>query len=279
MGEETTRGAVLVVDDESEIRETIVEYFKAQGVEAIEASNGLDALLHVKRARPGAVVLDLMMPRLGGLEALKRIRAFNPEIRIVAITGVQDPELQRQAILLGAASFFKKPFALADLLTAATGVKASAVDAVEAGQPASAASPAFDATSLGNVLVVDDETEICEIIEEYLAHKGYRVRTAGDGAVAIRAVTEEAPDVVLLDINMPRLGGLEALTAIRAINPDIQVIMISGQSDLDRAKQSLAYGAFDYVTKPFGLPYLTQSVETAIMMRNLNEGSSDRAAG
>ena len=272
MEKDTARRTVLVVDDETDIRETIVEYLRAQGIAADEASNGLDALLHVRRARPDAIVLDLIMPRLGGLDVLKRIRAFAPEIRIAVITGAEDAELHRQATLLGAVAVLQKPFDLADLLTATTGLTPSGADASEAGQPAPPASPAREErSSLGNILVVDDESEICEILEEYLAHQGYRVRTAADGATALRAVTEEAPDVVLLDINMPRLSGIEALTAIQAINPDIQVIMVSGQSDLERAKQSLAYGAFDYITKPFGLPYLTQSVETAIVMRGFDQ--------
>src|SRR5207302_9975363 len=68
----------------------------------VEAANGLEALLQVKRSRPAGVVLDLLMPRLGGLDALKRIRTFDPAIRIVVITGSPDPELVRQAKALGA---------------------------------------------------------------------------------------------------------------------------------------------------------------------------------
>ena len=273
MTKDPTRETVLVVDDEAQVRETVAEYFKAQGFEALQAGNGLDALLQVKRRRPGAVVLDLMMPRLGGLDALKRIRAFDPQINVVVITGADDKELQRQAALLGAKAFFFKPVDFADLLAAVNGAKASveeeATSALSIAPPPSASEP--EPAVAATVLVVDDEVEIRELLEEYLTRKGYRVRAAEDGAIAIHAITEEAPDVVLLDINMPRLGGIEALTAIRVINPNIKVIMVSGQGDLDRAKRSLAYGAFDYVTKPLSLPYLTQSVETAIVMRDLHK--------
>ena len=61
---------VLVVDDDPEVRAALGEYLRSEGFEVLEAENGLEALVHVKRARPRAVVLDLMMPRLGGLEAL-----------------------------------------------------------------------------------------------------------------------------------------------------------------------------------------------------------------
>jgi DNA-binding NtrC family response regulator len=68
-----------------------------------------------------------------------------------------------------------------------------------------------------------------------------------------------------LDIDMPRLGGIEALTAIQAVAPDVKVIMISGKASVDTAKLSLAYGAFDYVTKPFDLNHLSDVIRAALL--------------
>ena len=109
---------VLIADDDPEIRGVIGEYLQSNGYEVLEAKNGLETLLHVKRSRPNAVVLDLMMPRLGGLDALKRIRPFDPEIAVIVVTGTSDPELEQQALVLGAAAVLTKPLALADLLAA-----------------------------------------------------------------------------------------------------------------------------------------------------------------
>src|SRR5205807_7252958 len=80
---------VLIADDDADVREVLVESFQDAGFEVLQASNGLEALLCVKRDRPDAVVLDLMMPRLGGVEALKRIHAFNPGIRALVVTGAK----------------------------------------------------------------------------------------------------------------------------------------------------------------------------------------------
>src|SRR5881628_3929575 len=88
---------VLIADDDADVREVLVESFRDAGFDVLQAANGLEALLCVKRDRPDAVVLDLMMPRLGGVEALKRIHAFNPGIRVLVVTGAIDPELHRQA--------------------------------------------------------------------------------------------------------------------------------------------------------------------------------------
>lgn len=76
---------------------------------------------------------------------------------------------------------------------------------------------------------------------------------------------------MLLYVTMPRLGGLEALTAIRAIVPAVPVIMLSGQTDVELAKRTLSFGAFDYIVKPVDFTYLAESVGAAIAM---TQGSS-----
>src|SRR5438093_862314 len=108
----------LVVDDDADIRDMLAEQLTTHGFEVLTAGNGLEALLHVKRERPAVVVLDVMMPRLGGLETLKRIRAFHPEAKVVVVSGRLDGEVRRQALALGAAGVLEKPVSLPDLLRA-----------------------------------------------------------------------------------------------------------------------------------------------------------------
>ncbi len=269
MPEGPKRRTVLVADDDADLRETIAEYLRAQGFEVVEAANGLEALAQVRQVRPAGVVLDLRMPRLGGLDAIKQIRDFDRGVTVVVVTGVKDPELQRQALALGAARVLLKPVALADLVAALGTPEAQPGGTRETPKPPFGASAV---PSAGRILVVDDEAEIREMLEELLTQKGYQTRSAADGATAVRAVLDEALDVILLDIAMPRLGGVEALTAIRAIAPDVKVIMVSGQSDLELAKRALAYGAFDYVAKPIDLAYLSLSVEAALAWKGLAAG-------
>lgn len=259
------------MDDEVEIREMLTEYLAAHGFEVLEAGNGLEALLHVKRARPHAVVLDLAMPRLGGLDALKRIRAFDPTIDVVIASGQLDDDVRRRAIAMGARAALSKPLELPDLLAALGGAQGPV--------PRSPAAPETRAGRLppsptsagpqGKVLVIDDDPDIRTMLEEFLAESGYEVTAAADGVAALRAI-EGGPDVALLDIAMPGLSGLEALPAIRAVAPDVVVIMVSGTSDVEVARRALALGAFDYVVKPVDLPYLTQSLQTALMMKRLS---------
>ena len=116
---------------------------------------------------------------------------------------------------------------------------------------------------------MDDDPAIREMLSEFATLKGYTVRSVSSGADALRAVVEDPPDVVLLDIGMPGLAGADALIAIQAVAPAVKVIMVSGTSDAALAQRTLARGAFDYVTKPVDLEHLAQSVETAVMMKRL----------
>jgi CheY-like chemotaxis protein len=266
---------VLIVDDDRAVRELLVETFRLAGFEVLAAANGLEALLYVKRERPDAVVLDLMMPRLGGVEALKRIRSYNPGIRVLVVTGNIDPELQRQATAAGAAAVFTKPVSAATLVSALAGAPPPApppAPAPVASVPVASAPAPEAGAATGRVLVVDDNAEVRQMLEDALTALGYRTRTVADGAAAVRAVIDESPDVVLLDVYMPGLSGVGALPTIVALAPHAKVIMISGAANEDVLKRSLAFGAHDYVTKPFEISSLSRALETALAMRRLETG-------
>ena len=259
---------VLVVDDDDEVRELIAQDLRAHGFAVIEAANGFDALLQVMRARPDIVVLDLLMPRLGGLEALKQIRESAPDTVVVVVTGTDDPSLAAQALFLGAADVLAKPLDLArlrDVLarTPAPRPKAPPADRSTRAQPDAGTSAA------GRVLIVDDDPEVSAVLEEFLAEHGYATRSASDAAGAFWALMQEVPDVVLLDISMPGLSGVEIIPAIRFASRAVRIIMVSGISDVELAKRALAHGAFDFVTKPVDLDYLLRSLETALSMKRL----------
>jgi YesN/AraC family two-component response regulator len=95
------------------------------------------------------------------------------------------------------------------------------------------------------------------------------VSAVADAATAIRKIVDAAPDVMLLDIDMPGLTGTGALPTIRAVAPRTAVIMVSGTTDEQVAKSALALGAFDYVVKPVNFDYLPQSLETLRAMKSL----------
>ena len=257
-----TRATVLIADPDAERRRALAERLGRHGFTVSEAANGLEALLHVKRHRPTRVVLDVSMPRLGGLEALKRIRTFDPSIIVLIVTGEADARVHGEARALGAHAVLSKPVPIADLLALlGSGAPPAVVPGIAA---APASSPAQ--VAVAHVLVVDDDADVRAMLEEFLAEQRYAVRSVADGPAAVRAIVEAAPDIVLLDIDMPGLKGTEALPALRALAPRAVVIMVSGTADEELARRTLAHGAFDYVTKPVDLGYLAQSLETALTM-------------
>lgn len=102
-----------------------------------------------------------------------------------------------------------------------------------------------------NILVVDDEEGIRKSLSSYLQMEGYTADTAGNGEEAIDKLKNAKFNIILLDINMPVMDGLEALQKIKAIDFSIQVIMMTAYSTFDKTMKSLEYGATDYILKPF----------------------------
>lgn len=119
------------------------------------------------------------------------------------------------------------------------------------------------------VLVVDDEPQVVELLQEFLAAKGYQVLTASDGEEALQKVKEERPHVVLLDMRMPKMNGLEVLKRVREIDHEVGVIMVTGVMEEETGRQALQLGAFDYITKPLDLKYLERSLWVKLQMMTL----------
>lgn len=103
------------------------------------------------------------------------------------------------------------------------------------------------------VLVVDDQDEILELLGEYLRARGYEVLTANDGTEALDVVRSGAVDLVLTDMKMPQMGGLQLLAAIRELPHPVATIIMSGFATVDTAIKAMKQGAFDYLLKPFKL--------------------------
>ncbi len=119
------------------------------------------------------------------------------------------------------------------------------------------------------VLVVDDDPEFVEMLRDFLSAKGYEVSTACDGLEALQKVKEERPHLILLDILMPKLDGLEVLEQLRQIDQEVGVIMITAVNEEETGRKGMELGAFDYIVKPLDLPYLERILGYKITMMTL----------
>lgn len=131
------------------------------------------------------------------------------------------------------------------------------------------------------ILVVDDEKDIRTSLRGILEDEGYQVVTAASGSEALETVREELPDLVLLDIWMPGMDGLETLEKLKGLLPLITVIMISGHGTIETAVRATKLGAFDFIEKPLSLDKVLIAVTNALRMKDLAAENDElkRAAG
>ena len=121
-------------------------------------------------------------------------------------------------------------------------------------------------TGRHRLLIVDDEPHILEVLTEHFKGE-YDVETALNGADALGAILRARPDVVMLDINMPRMNGVEVLKDIKQIDDSIAVIMVTANEQVAMAAESLRNGAFGYVPKPFDFRYLDHMLASILDRR------------
>ncbi|MBQ9744831.1 MAG: response regulator transcription factor [Clostridia bacterium] len=125
------------------------------------------------------------------------------------------------------------------------------------------------------ILVIDDDTNICELLKVYFNGEGYDVAVANDGDAGIEKFKLCAPDIVLLDIMMPKKEGTEVLRYIRSAS-STPVIMISARADEFDKVLCLEMGADDYVVKPFGIKELSARVKAVLRRSSANENKQDK---
>jgi two-component system, NtrC family, response regulator AtoC len=119
--------------------------------------------------------------------------------------------------------------------------------------------------NMAKIVVVDDEQYVRSMLKKFLTSKGYQVYVAGSGEEALPIIKEEKPNIVLLDIMMPGMDGMECLRLIKEIDKEIGVIMLTAVQEEKTAKEAIKLGAFEYLVKPFSFEYL----QNALMVKLL----------
>ena len=127
---------------------------------------------------------------------------------------------------------------------------------------------------MAKILIADDEASLRDALGIILRHAGYEVRMATDGAQAVELFMRERPDLVVLDVMMPRLSGFEVCEALRAISPDVPLLMLSAKGAVDDRRNGLRAGADDYVVKPFDDEELLLRIEALLRRREQAAGAA-----
>ena len=124
---------------------------------------------------------------------------------------------------------------------------------------------------MNKLLIVDDELEICEFLKSFFEDRDFKVMVANSGAQALEQVELFQPEVVLLDIQMPGMDGLQTLKKIKELHPKVKVIMVTAVETQEKIEEAMRLGADNYITKPLSLEYLEKDVQDKIDV--LSKGS------
>jgi K+-sensing histidine kinase KdpD len=134
---------------------------------------------------------------------------------------------------------------------------------------ADAGSPDLAPTGPARILVVDDEQTVADVCQEFLTTEGYQVSVASSGEEALKVLPGLHPDVILTDINMPGISGIEVVRQAKALDPEMCVIVLTGHASTGNAIDALRQGAYDYVTKPFDLEAVNKIIKSGLAHRRL----------
>ena len=121
------------------------------------------------------------------------------------------------------------------------------------------------------ILIVDDEQDLLDTMAKRMKKRGMHVLSASNGPEAIELIEKEPIDVVLLDVRMPQMSGIDVLKRIKEINPMVAVVMLTGHASIESAVTGMEYGAFDYLIKPVDFDSLCYMIEDAFQEKQLKE--------
>jgi len=232
---------VLVVDDNVEFCQNVVDILELKGYEALAAYDGLKALDLVKQDGFALVLMDVKMPVIDGVETFKKLKEVAPGTPVIMITAYAVEDLIREALREGAFGSLKKPLDFDELFELIEQV--------------------IDSGAM--ILIVDDDKDLCTNMKDVLEDRGYRVTVAYDGNMAIEKAQKNNFDIMLLDLKLPVLNGLETYLSIRDFRPNVLAIMITGyrQEMSELAQQALKESAYTCLEKPVDMDKLVELLE------------------
>lgn len=258
---------ILVVDDDQMICDLLQAVLSRHGHEVLTATDGERGLELYQQHRPGITLLDFRIPKMDGITVLRRIRALNPEASVVMLAGGGTEALEKRARELGVTDFLRKAASLEALVGAMErGLQAPAPSAAAPQAGRAAQRMPAESEAAESILIVDDEEMIRGLLTKFLTRKGYRVRAARNGEEALAMVEQEAPRMVILDMYMPGMNGVEVLRRLRAGHYTGGVVALTASQDEQLLQQTLDLGSVDVMGKPVDLERLELVIQVCLVL-------------
>jgi DNA-binding NtrC family response regulator len=279
---------LLLVDDEEDYVRTMAERMELRDVGSRVALSGEEALRMVQEDAPDVMILDLRMPGINGMEVLDRVKQTHPHVQVIILTGHGSDREEREARRLGAFEYLQKPADTVRLLATVRSAWRRSLqflkdskDGFDRSMMAAAlaeggltddatsqlarpprAEPVPEAPAL-KVLYVDDEEDFVRTMAERMEMRDLGGDVALSGEEALRMLEGDVPDVMVLDLRMPGLDGLEVLRRVRDRYPGIAVIVMTGRGTGEDEARARALGAYAYLTKPVDINDLMETIRAA----------------
>ena len=261
---------ILVVDDNQTNQFLLVEMLRKWGIRAETAPTAKEALGILARAGTAggqfaAVISDLQMPDMDGFELVETIRASPPfgSIPVLILSSSAQPGERERSVAMGASAYLAKPVHPSELLDAILNVlsaRASEPDPKEAVN-----APPNDRRHTMKVLLAEDNAVNRTLAKRLLEKHGHTVVVVENGRQALKALEREKVDLVLMDVQMPEMDGLEATAAIRAREKNtgghLPIIALTAHAMKGDREKCLAAGVDDYLTKPIRTLDLFKAIE------------------
>src|SRR3989338_8393198 len=260
---------ILIIDDEVKIAEGLKEMLSSWGYYAECFFSGLKGVAFLQSEQVDLVITDLRMPDIDGIKLLKRIKEVSPGIKIIVLSGslgeISVTELNQLSIY----KLLEKPISKKDIQSAvreALGIPESMTESkIEKQAVESVANIAVEKESggrfsKGDILVVDDNEDLAITMKNLLSFKSYNVTTASDGRIALEKIKSQKFDLILMDIHMPNMNGIEAVKHIKAINPDSFIVMMTGEAGDEEVEKDIKEGGYAVLRKPFSPDNLLKSI-------------------
>jgi CheY-like chemotaxis protein len=254
---------VLVVDDERLMRDLLGALLTRHGHDVITAASGPEGLELFRTHRPQLTVLDLSMPDMDGIAVLRRLRAIDEQAAVVVLTGTGTDDLENQARQLGVTDFLKKALSPDVIVAALERASGQVAGSAASTAPGAALTPPEGEAS---ILVVEDEPNSREMVTQFLLNRGYHVRSAPDGAEALFMVQEQAPHLIVLDLYMPGMNGIEVIKTLKRRDFRGSIIVLTGSQDEKLLEQALELGSVDVLGKPVDLDRLMLAIDVGLLL-------------
>jgi CheY-like chemotaxis protein len=233
---------ILVVDDDRDFADSLSEVLRLDGHQVDTAYTGEDALAQFRRHDHDLTFMDVKLPGPNGVERFLEMRKLKPAARVVMVTGFSVPQLLDKAVANGAYGVLQKPLDPKQVLETVNRIKPQ------------------------GILIADDDRDFLASIRDLLVQNGYCVYVAHDGEEAIQRVKSNGIDVLILDLRMPMLSGLEVYLELQQQGRGLPTIIVTAYAreeaaTLDKFRTLSVTGV---LTKPFDPAQLLAAIESLI---------------